>query len=256
MTRTIVAIYFSFIAISTSAAWNDRPILLSENNEYGGQTVEYKSLDYSYIREYFDMNGERVKVERFFSSEYPIANGLEKRIAYFKSDKKIKEEKIFTVERAKLTMIVRSVEHFDGLSGDRTRREEYYTRNYMGYSILFYKGGKKDRIERFYPNRNMGIVKSIGYIDEGGNERKTVHYFAYGTSLEDGFYKRIYYKKYNYNKYLRKYRQEWFYTDEYAKSNGNIHRKLERFLYSQTGGMVVQTNFFDIHDKLIEVPNR
>ncbi len=251
-----LALWFLCCFVSVAAGQYVKSTPLSEKNEFGGKTIEHMSRDYSLHREYFGREGERVKMEHIFPDDYPILTGIKRLISYYGSGKKIKEETVYTFLQSRLTMIERSIEHYDRSSGELIKKETHFVAGHMGYNILFFSAGRKNRIEWFYPDRETGIVKSITFLDDKGQDYKTVNYYAHRTSLKKGYYKRVYYKEYNRNRYYRKSRQEWYFSDEYGKSHDNIYRKTEKFLYPDNKETVVQTYHYDKLGKLIEVPGK
>ncbi len=247
-------LFLWFIAVFTSSvisAQFDRPREISKNNEFGGKTIEYLSSDYSRYREYFDLDGAKVKEEQIFSEDYPIVNGLEKLILYYYFDKKVKEEKVFTSDQSRLTMIKRSIEHYNRFTGKMLRKEEHFIRDHMGYNMVHYVKGRKDRIVWYFPNNAKGIVKTISFIDHNGKDYKTINYYSHKTTLETGYFKRIYHKEYTHNKYHRKTRQEWYYSDEFSQANDNIYLKSVQYTYPENRDTMEKVYFFDKSGKIV-----
>ncbi len=219
--------------------------ILTEENEFGGPTIEYTNDDNSIFIEYFDADSNIVRKETIFTADYPIDNGLDKIVIYYFFGKKVKEERIFTERDSRRTLIERSINHFDRNTGVKTRSENHFIEPYSGYNVVFREEGKKIRIEWHFPKNLNGIQKNIVYFDKNEVAIKTESIYTEKTAKENGYYKRIYYNAYNANKYLRKLRQEWFFTDDYAAENGGKYKKVENFHYKFGKLTNTEIHFFD-----------
>ena len=231
----------------------DKGIVISTNNEFGGKTVEYISFDQSRYLEYFDLDNAKVKTEKVYSEDYPVLNGLKKLIKYYSFDKMIKEEKVFTKAMARETMVERSILHYDRFLGKISKKEEYFTRSYMGHSMIYYQQGKKNRIEWYYPGNTMGIAKNIVYLDHFGKEFKIISYFTQKTVKQEGYYKRVSQRGYTAGKYYRNLKQLFYFSDEFGLKNRGVYRKVDTFRYSDSGLVKKTTNYFNRNDEIVNI---
>ncbi len=53
------------------------------------------------------------------------------------------------------------------------------------------------------------------------------------------------------NKYVRKSRQEWYYTKEYGRKNYGKYKKVEIFHYSLGKPVRVETAYYDQNDQYL-----
>jgi len=231
----------------------DNSNVISTNNEFGGKTVEYTAYDQTRYLEYFDLDNAKVKTEKVYSEDYPILNGLKKLIKYYSFDKMVKEEKVFTKAMARETMVERSIMHYDRFLGEISKKEEYFTRSYMGHSMIYYHQGKKNKIEWYYPGNTVGIAKNIVYLDHFGKEFKIISYFTQKTVQQEGYYKRISQRGYTKGKYYRNLKQLFYFSDEFSLKNRGIYRKADTFHYSDSGPVKTITNYFNRNEELVSL---
>jgi hypothetical protein len=246
-------IILNLFILGNIAAETEEGVIISKNNEFGGKTVEYIAYDQSRYLEYFDLDNAKVKTEKLYSEDYPVLNGLEKLIKYYSFDKIIKEEKVFTKARSRETMVVRSILHYDRFIGKISKKEEYFTRNYMGHSMIFYDHGKKNKIEWYYPGNTIGIAKNIVYLDGYGKESKIISYYTQKTVEELGYYKRITMRGYVTGNYYRNIKQLYYFSDDFSLKNNGIFRIVDTFHYSDSGQIKKTRNYFDRNDKVIQI---
>lgn len=246
-------IILNLFIVGSIAAETDAGIIISKNNAFGGKTVEYIAYDQTRYREYFDLDNAKVKTEKLFSEDYPVLNGLQKLIKYYSFDKIVKEEKVFTKARSRETMVERSILHYDRFLGKISKKEEYFTRSYMGHSMIYYDQGKKNKIEWYYPGNTVGIAKNIVYLDDFGKESKIISYYTQKTVDKVGYYKRISLRGYVPGNYYRNVKQLFYYSDDYSLNNNGIYRIVDTFHYSNTGEVKKTRNYFDRHDQIIQI---
>lgn len=249
--KKLIAVIVTFFLISTvvllSAAEQD---VIDTNNEYGGRTFEISNQDGSFIRIYYDDDEIKIKEEVIFSIDYPVENGLDKIISYFAFDKKVREERIFSNRVSENTLIKKTINHFDRFADPNdksaiTMTENIFLDKYNGYNIVYWKDGLKTKIEWFYPLNVDGIEKNVIYFDDKEMAIKVESFYTEKTKQEKGYSRRVYYNEYSPNKYFRKARQEWYYTDEFASQNNGVAKKIEVFHYPSSNQVRIETNRFN-----------
>jgi hypothetical protein len=236
----ITLLLFSLVSIR-----GERKEIVADRNEYGGETVEYSRDDFSILTIYLDGDGNKAKEEVIYTNDYPIDNDLARVITYYFFGKKVREETIFTSNYAARTLIKRTIDNYNRSTGKLLNSENYFIRPYSGYNVVFRESGKKRKIEWYYPEIKDGILKNINYLDDSERVVKTESYYSDKTALEKGYYKRVYYSSFNLNQYVRKSRQEWFYTKEYGKNNYGKFKKVELFHYSLGKPVRVEIAYYD-----------
>ncbi len=229
-----------------------RKEVISEENEFGGRTIEYTQGDYSKFTEYYDTDGNKAKEETIYSNDYPIDNNLRRLNVYYFFGKKTQEERIYTSSFASRTLVNRSIDHFDRNTGELVRRENHFVRPFTEFNVIYRENGKKSIIEWHYPDNIDGIKKNVSYLDVQEQVIRTETFYTDKTAQEEGYFKRIYYSDYNVNEYKRKSRQEWFYTKEYSEEYDGIAKKVELFHYSLGRPVRKEIIFYDKQDKLIK----
>lgn len=227
--------------------------VLTENNEFGGQTVEMMNEDFSKTIRYYDIDGNLVKEETIFMSDYQIDNQLRKIVVTYYFGKKVKEEKVYTDRYVRNNLIESSIIHYDRNTGDVLMTENRFVYPYEGYNLVFRENNKKRRIEWYYPDNIDGIEKNVMYFDEDERIVKTESFFTPKTTRENGYYKRVYFTEFNVNQYQRKVKQIWYYTDEFAQTHNGIAKKIEHFHYNTGMPDRVETLFFDAEGNYIKV---
>ncbi|MCP4753630.1 MAG: hypothetical protein GY866_22320 [Proteobacteria bacterium] len=245
MKKTLWAPVFScFFILATVAVSAQEREIIDDNNAHGGQTVEIANMDDSFVRIYYDADNSIVKEETIFSVEYPIDNGLDKRVIHYSFEKKVKEERVYRDTMSKVTLIRRTIDHYDRFTGLMVKSENHFVKPHSGYNIIYRKKGVISKVEWYYPENVEGISKNIVYYDEYGRGAEVESFFTEKTIKENGYFKRICYNEYSPNKYFRKKRQEWYYTDAHAAIKG-ISKKIQNFHYRPGELVRVETNFFD-----------
>ena len=250
MCRLITGIYiFLFISSATCLLAAEQDII-EEINEYGGRTFEISNQDGSFIRIFYDDDEIKIKEETIFTIDYPVENGLDKIISYYAFDKKVKEERIFSNRVSENTLIKKTIDHFDRFAdpNDKSailKTENHFLDEYNGRNVVYWKDGMKAKIEWFYPLNIDGIEKNIIYFDDKEMSIRVESFYTEKTRREKGFKRRVYYNEYSPNKYFRKARQEWFYTDEYAERNKGVAKRIEVFHYSAGSPVRIETNHFN-----------
>ncbi len=250
MKRVIAGIFAVFLfsaGACLSAAEQD---IIDENNEFGGRTFEISNQDGSFIRIFHDDDEIKIKEEMIFSIDYPIENGLDKIISYFAFDKKVREEKIFSNRVAENTLIKKTIDHFDRFADPKdknaiTKTENHFLDAYNGRNIVYWKNGIKTKIEWYYPLNIDGIEKNVIYFDDKEMAIKVESFYTEKTRREKGYSHRIYFNEYSPNKYFRKSRQEWYYTDDFAGRNKGIAKQIDVFHYSSGNQVRIETNRFN-----------
>jgi hypothetical protein len=222
------------------------------NNEFGGQTIEQARDDFSIFSVFYDGDGNKVKETTVFTSDYPIDNNLTRLNVHFYFGKKTEEERVYSSSYSNRTLISRSIDHFDRNTGELIRTENHFIQPFTEYNVLYRENGKKKKIEWHYPDTIEGIEKNVSYLDDDERIVMTESFFTEKTAQERGFYKRIYYITYNINKYMGKSRQEWFYTDEYAKKNNGVIKKVELFHYALGKPVSNETILYGQNNQLID----
>ncbi|MBU2514851.1 hypothetical protein KJ966_26325 [bacterium] len=244
-------VVYSIVFFGQIKTLADTQEIISSHNEFGGKTIEINKEDFSITRNYHDDEDNIVKEEIIFTVDYQIDNNLRKIIVYYHFGKKIMEESIFSDVFSDRTLIEKSIVHFDRNTGERVMEENHLVPPFSSYNIIFREKGKKKKIEWHYPENIDGIEKNIVFFDDNEIAVKTESYYTEKTIREQGHYKRIYFTALNKNRYVRKYRQEWFYTEEFSKKNNGIAKKIEYFHYSTGRPVEIKTAYFDRNDQFL-----
>jgi hypothetical protein len=225
--------------------------IVTENNKYGGATVKYRKGDYAKLIVYYDADSNKIREETIFTSEYPVDNGLRKIVLHYLYGKKVREERLFSRRTSKRTLIRSEIIHFDRNTGLVTKSENHFIPPFSGYSVIYREGGRRTKIEWFYPENVDGIAKNVVYFDEDGVNRVTESYFTKKTAREKGIHKRVYINAFSRNRFLRKSRQEWYFTEEYEKRHNGTYKKIEKFFYTQGDQVRVESHCFTREGKLV-----
>lgn len=232
VSRLILTVLVLLITLTSVTIMAQQPrITINENNEFGGRTYERRDSDDSMIREYYDDDEILIKEERVFTSEYPIDNGLRKIVTYYSFEKKVREEKIYTNRVSQSTLIERTIDYFDRITGLKTKSENHFIDAYPGYNIIFRENGKKTKIEWYYPHNLNGIVKHFMYFDDKEKVIMVESFYSEKTALEEGYNRRVYYNEYSPNKYYRKSMEEVYYTDEFATEHNGVVKLIKHYHY-------------------------
>ncbi len=239
------------LCFSQIGAFADTEEIISFNNEFGGKTVEISREDFSIILIYYDGDDNKIKDEIIFTSDYQIDNNLKKIAVYYNFGKKVMEESVFSDTFSNRTLIERSIVHFDRNTGERIKEENHFIPPFSSYNVIFSEHGKKKRIEWHYPENMDGIKKNIVFFDDDEMATRTESYFTEKTIRELGYFKRIYYTSLNKNRYVRKSRQEWFFTEEYSRKNNGVAKKIDYFHYKSEQPTEIKTVFFDKNDQYL-----
>lgn len=218
---------------------------ISLNNEFGGETISHNKEDFSREIIYYDLDGNIAKEEIIFTSDYPIDNNLNRIVTHYYFGKKTREEKIYSQGYTLRTLIEKSIDHYDRNTGQLEKSENHFISPYRGFNIIYRKNNKKHRIEWYYPDNIDGTSLNVVYFNDDEQAYKTETFFTEKTTRESGIQKRIYFSSYNSNKYMRKTRQEWYYTDEFAANNERKALKVEYFHYSLGKPVRIETVYFD-----------
>ncbi len=245
MKHSILFTLLILIFFSSDLIPADRKEIVADRNEFGGETIEYSKDDFSIQTIYLDADGNKAKEEIIYTSDYPIDNNLTRMITHFYFGKKVKEELIFNASFSRRTLIRKTVHNYNRNTGELINSENYFVKPFEGYNVIFSKNGKKSKIEWHYPDTTDGIIKNVNFLNEDEKIIRTESYFAEKTAREKGYYKRVYYSNYNLNRYVRKSRQEWYFTKEYGQQNQGIHKKVELFHYSLGKPVKIETVYYD-----------
>lgn len=245
MKKLIVFLFGSCLLFSCQAANAAEKEIISSNNEYGGETVEITTEDYSFIRIYYDADYSKVKEETIFTEDYPVNNGLRRLIIYYSFDKKIKEERIYSNSLTQNTKIRKSIDYYDRFTGLKEKSENHFAKPYSGYNVIYKNNEAITRIEWYYPENIDGISHNIVYFDKNGMGTKVESFYTEKTSKENGYFKRIYYNEYSPDNYFRKKRQEWYYTNDFSVLNNGKFKMIQNFYYPPGESTKIETHFFD-----------
>ena len=225
--------------------------IINTQNEYGGETIQHSNEDYSRLIVYYDGDRNLIREETIFTSDYQIDNNLEKIVVQYYFGKKVFEEKRYNRAYAFRTLIEKSITHYDRNTGDQIKQENHFISPFSGYNIIFRDKGKKTRIEWYYPDNVDGIKVNIVFLDASENPFKTESFYTDKSVEDHGCLKRIYYTAYNQNRYMRKTKQEWYYTEKFSQMNHNIAKKVEIFHYSLGEPPRIETLLFDRNEAYI-----
>lgn len=245
---TIVLLLISLFGYSVSAQTRT---VLSLSNEFGGETVEYANPDESRLIQYFGDDDNLVKEETLYTVDYDIDNNLERVVVHYFFGKKTTEELFYNRTYSNRTLIEKSINHYDRETEEHIKQENHFIAPFTGYNVIYRHQGKKTKIEWYYPDNEDGIKLNVAYFDSKGNNIKTESYYTDKTVEENGYFKRIYFMGYN-NQYLRKVRQEWYYTDAFADKNRGISKKVEIFHHQQGQAVRSEVLLFDRDERYIK----
>ena len=240
--------------VFTPCGFSQNREVIDANNEFGGRTIEEIREDYSIYALYYDADGNLAKEETVYTADYPIENNLSRLINYYYFGKKTKEERVYARSFAQRTLIEKSIIHFDRNTGELVKQENHFVKPFSEYNVIFTENGKKVRIEWHYPENIEGIERNVSYLDEDEQIVKTESFYTPKTTSEQGIFKRIYHISYNTNQYRRKSRQEWFYTEQYAKEHKGVARKVEIFHYRLGKPPRTETIFYDAEGNIVSPP--
>lgn len=240
-----IFLFFLLMGFQMDCLYSQEDEIINKNNEYGGKTVEIIKKDFSFMRAFYDDENSKIKEEQVFSSEYPINNGLKKIITYFSFNKIVKVERVFTQKIARNTLIAKTIDHFDRFTGNKIKSENRFIESYPGYNVIYRKKGKRVKIEWLYPQNIEGIIKNVVFYNDDEIGVRVESFYAKKTSQDTGYLKRIYYNDYSAKKYLRKIKEEWYFTDEFSKENGGIHHKVYNYHYSADQPVIIEAYIFD-----------
>jgi hypothetical protein len=249
MKKTLIVMLVFWGMLMINPGHGQSPKSKQDINEFGGRTVKVGNQDEVSIWIYYDDNDAIVKEETVYGNEYPIDKGLRKRIVYYASDKKIKEERVFTNVISQNTLITRTIDHFDRFTGLLTKTENHFVESIAGYNVVYHKNGRRSRIEWHYPKNVDGIAKSVMFFDDHERGTRVEYYYTEKTLREKGYYLKIQHNEYGPNRYFRKVKQEWFYTERFSADNNGIVRKVETFHNVPGRPQSVESYYFDRNDE-------
>lgn len=248
-----ILIFFFLTFTLYNATWARDRTLISSKNEFGGKTyqsdLEKRTLVFF---EYYDVNGVKIVDEYLYTEDYPILTPLVKRRIHYKLSKVIKEEHYFSPKYIHQKMIKKTILYFDPYSGKKTAAENHFSKSYLGYNTVFFKEGKREKIEWYYPKNKEGISKKIFFYNEKGKETRSTVYFTHSFIKENGYYKKSIIKGHDSGSYLRKKEEIWYYTDNFAEQNSDLVRKVVKYSYHPNHQVDTRTYYFDsLNEELI-----
>ncbi|MCP4295122.1 MAG: hypothetical protein GY786_05910 [Proteobacteria bacterium] len=238
------------IGISGSALFAIDEFVIEQENEFGGQTTEYIDSSFGILRgvNYYGSDNTKVKEEIEYNEKSVELYGLEKSIRYYFSGIKTQDESYYTFTYGREHLVQKKVQYFDKYSGQATKTEKFFSRDYYGHNITYYKEGLRNRVEWFYPSNIEGIKQHNIYFDSLGERKERVEYiYTDNTITKEGYIKSVYFLEGG-----RKIKEIWFFNKNYELQNQGITKRVDYYHYTPLKKTVIRSNFFNRQGNLIK----
>ncbi|OGG96731.1 MAG: hypothetical protein A2527_04035 [Candidatus Lambdaproteobacteria bacterium RIFOXYD2_FULL_50_16] len=223
-------------------------LAVQDNNEFGGRSIVFRNTEEGIFegKNHYDSAGKMMKEERKYTEEWANAHGTSTLVSDFLFDIKISEDRFFSNAYASRRLISRTNSKYEQATGTLIKQTNYFVQNHLGFNVIFYDLGVKQRMEWNYPNNEFGYAKVITYYNAQGKVEKVENLYTDKAALFYGCARSVFFSEGE-----KKLRREWYFTEEWAAKNNGAIRKVRIFYYNPSYPIEPKTYYFNSKDEVV-----